>query len=71
MQNLYLVRTATVVSLAAVILAAGWIGMPNDEMQIAPEMVAVSRSHVEPAVYFPAGYELQPGADDGAFYDYY
>jgi len=71
MQNLYLVRTATAVSVAAVILGAGWMGMHNDEMQIAPEMVSVSRAHVEPAVYFPAGFELQAGADEGAVYEYY
>jgi hypothetical protein len=70
MQNLYLIRTATVVSLAAALVGAGWMAMESDEMQIAPEAVAVSGTLAEPAMYFPAGFEIQPG-DEGAVYEYH
>jgi hypothetical protein len=71
MQNLYLVRTAAVVSLAAALLGVGWMSMQSDEIQIAPEAVAVSGNQAAPAVYFPAGFEIQPGADEGPVYEYY
>jgi hypothetical protein len=71
MKNPYLVRTAAVASLAAAVLTAGYLGMPSDDMQIAPESVAVSAMRTEPAMYFPAGFELKPGADDGHVHEYH
>ena len=67
MRNPYLVRTAAVASLAAAVLTAGWMSMPSDEMRIAPESVAVSATRPEPAMYFPASYELKPGADEHVY----
>jgi hypothetical protein len=71
MQSLYLVRTATVVSLGALFLGVGWMEMQADAMRVAPEMVAVSSALAEPAVYFPAGFQLQPNADQPEVYEYY
>jgi len=72
MRNPYLLRTAAVASLAAAVLATGWMGMQGgDEMQIAPQAVALSGSSVNPAVYFPAQFEIQPGADDGEYFEYH
>jgi hypothetical protein len=71
MKNPYLVRTAAVASLAAAVLAAGWMGMPSDEMQIAPESVAVSGTQVEPAMHFHAGFVLQANLDEPEAYEYY
>ena len=70
MQNLYLVRTATVVTLAAALLGVGWMGMQGDEAQIAPEMVSVSAVG-EPTLYFPAGYVLQPNEAEAQPYEYH
>jgi hypothetical protein len=71
MQNLYLVRTAAVVSIAAGLLGVGWIGMQGDDMQIAPEAVAVSSSRAEPAMHFHAGFVIQANAEEPEVYDYY
>jgi len=71
MQNVYLVRTAAVVSLAAGLLGVGYIGMPSDEMQIAPEAVAVSGSRAEPAMHLHSGLVLQANADESEAYEYY
>jgi hypothetical protein len=70
MQNLYLIRTATVVTLAAALLGVGWMGMHADEAQIAPAMVPVA-ALAEPMVYFPAGYVLQPNEAEPEAYEYY
>jgi hypothetical protein len=69
MQNLYLIRTAMIVTLAAGLLGIGWMGMQGDEAQIAPEMIAVSTS-AEPAVYFPSLYVLQPNPEEPEVYEY-
>lgn len=72
MSNLYLVRTATVVSLAALLLGVGWMGMQGDEVSIAPEMVSISGAQAEnTAYYFPAGFEIQPNESEPEVYDYY
>lgn len=70
MKNPYLVRTAAVVSLAAALLAAGYMGMEGDNMEIAPEAVALSSSSSAPPYHFPAGFEIKPGAEEGAVYEY-
>jgi hypothetical protein len=71
MQNVYLIRTAAVVSIGATMLGLSWLRTPADEMRIAPEMVAVSSTPAEPAVYFPAGFELQANVDEPEVYEYY
>lgn len=69
MKNPYLIRTATIATLAAGLLGVGWIGMQGDEAQIAPQMIAVSTS-AEPAVYFPSSYVLQPNPNEPELYEY-
>ena len=71
MLNPYVVRTAAVASLTAAVFAAGWMGLQSEEMQNVYEPVSVSGAWVEPALYFPAGFQLRPGADDGAVHEYY
>lgn len=71
MQNVYLVRTATVVSMGAVMLGLSWMRAPADEMRVAPEAVAVSSTSAEPAVYFPAGFELQANDAEPEVHEYY
>jgi hypothetical protein len=70
MQNLYLIRTATVVTLTAALLGVGWISMPGDEAQIAPQMVSLS-ALAEPTAYFPAAYVLQPNEAEPEAYEYH
>lgn len=71
MRNPYLLRTAAIVSLAAAALTLGWMGLPGDEAQIAPEAVAVSSGQYEPAFYFPAGFELRANPDEPEVVEYY
>jgi len=71
MQSLYVVRTATVVSLGALFLGVGWMEMQGDAMRVAPEMVAVSSALAEPAFYFPAGFQLQANAHEPEVNEYY
>ena len=71
MQNPYLVRTAAVVSIAAGLLGVGWMSMPSDEMQIAPEAISVAGSRAEPAMHFHAGFVIQANADEPAVYEYH
>jgi hypothetical protein len=65
---MYLLRTATVASLAAALIVVGWMGTPSDEMTVAPDMGTVQ---TEITGYFPAGYELQANADEPEVYEYY
>ena len=69
MKNLYLVRTATIATLAAGLLGVGWMGMQGDDAQIRPEMIAVS-TPAEQAVYFPSSYVLQPNPNEPEVYEY-
>lgn len=71
MKSPYLVRTAAVASLATALLAAGYMGMPGEEMPLAPQAVASSASSAEPAYYFPAGFEMKVDAEDGTVREYY
>ena len=64
-------RTATVVSLAAVLLGVGWMGISDDEVQINPERVAVASGQPEVAGYFPAQFEIQPDPSEPEVYEYY
>lgn len=69
MQNLYLVRTAAVVTIAAGLLGVGWIGMQGDEPRIAPEMVSIA-APAQTGFYFPADYVLQPNANEPEAFEY-
>ena len=71
MQNVYLVRTAAAVSLVAVVLGVGSLRKQSDDVQIAPEAVAVSSARAEPAMHFPAGFALQASAHEPEVYEYY
>jgi hypothetical protein len=71
MQNPYLIRTATIVSLAAALVGAGWMGLQGDEMQLEPGAIAVAGAHAEPGHYFPAEFTLQPNPDEPAVYEFY
>jgi hypothetical protein len=72
MQNVYLIRTATVVSIAAGLVGLGWLGMQSDAPQISPGMVSVSTAwQSEPAYYFPAGFELKANPAEPEFVEYY
>lgn len=72
MQNVYLIRTAAVVSIAAGVVGLGFLGMHSDAPQISPGMVSVSTAaQSEPAYYFPAGFELKASADEPEVIEYY
>lgn len=71
MQNLYIVRTATVASLTAAFVAFGWMSMRGDDLQIEPERIVVSSAQTEPAMHFHAGFALQANADEPEVYEYY
>jgi hypothetical protein len=72
MQNVYLIRTATVVSIAAGLVGLGYLGMHSDAPQISPSMVSVSTASLsEPAYYFPAGFELKPNPNEPEATEYY
>lgn len=71
MQNLYIVRTATVASLVAAMIGLGWMGMHDDDMQVPPQMVAVAGASAELGVYFPAEYELRASPDEREIVEYY
>jgi hypothetical protein len=70
MQSVYLVRTAAVVSLGALFLGVALMEMQGNEVRVAPEIVAASGTP-EPAGYFPAGFQLQPNANEPEVYEYY
>jgi hypothetical protein len=69
MQNPYLIRTAAVASLAAAVVAFGWMSAPGDEMQVSEITVAPTLPGA--AVYFPAGFVLQPSEGEAEPYEYY
>ena len=71
MQNVYLIRTTAVASIAAAMLGLGWMSMHSDAPQIAPETVSVSSAQAEPAYYFPAGFELKANPAEPEFVEYY
>ena len=72
MQNLYIIRTAAIASLAAAVTTLGWMGTQGEEAQFAsPEPVSVAPTVPGPAVYFPAGFVLQPNQADAEPYEYY
>jgi len=66
MKNVYLIRTAAVASLAAGIIGLSALGLQDEEVQLAP-----ARPAPELSTYFPAGYELQPGTDEGEVFEYH
>jgi hypothetical protein len=71
MQNPHLIRTATVASLAAAIMVAGWMGSQSDEMQVDPARIGVAGAQTEPGYYFPAEFTLQPNPAEVELFEYY
>jgi hypothetical protein len=71
MQNPYLIRTATVATLAAAIVGAGWMGMRGDDMSVEPDAAAVLAAPSEPGFYFPAEFTLQPNPAEPEIYEFY
>jgi hypothetical protein len=71
MQNPRLIRTATVASLAAAMIVAGWMGSQGDEMQVDPAGVGATGAQTEPGYYFPAEYMLQPNPAEVEPYEFY
>ena len=69
MQNPYIIRTAAVASLAAAVVAFGWMSAPEDEMQMSE--IAVQPTLPGPAVYFPAQFVLQANEAEAEPYEYY
>jgi CMP-2-keto-3-deoxyoctulosonic acid synthetase len=71
MQNLYIVRTATVASLTAAFVAFGWMSMQDDDLQIAPEQIVVSGMQAEPAMFFHSGIVPHTNDAEPEVYEYY
>jgi hypothetical protein len=69
MQNPYIIRTAAIASLAAAVVAFGWMSAPEDELQISE--IAVAPTLPGPAVYFPAQFVLQANEAEPEPYEYY
>jgi len=68
MQTPYIIRTAAVASLAAAVVAFGWMSAPGDEVQVSE--IAVAPTLPGPAVYFPAGFVLQANEAEPEPYEY-
>lgn len=67
MQQPHVFRAAAIVSLAAAMIGASWMGLQGVEMQVDPAAVPVAGAqseprYYEPGYYFPAGLTLQPNA---------
>lgn len=71
MQEPHVFRTAAIVSLAAAIIGASWMGLQGDDMQVDPAAVPVAGWQSEPGYYFPAGFTLQPNAAEPEGYEFY
>jgi hypothetical protein len=76
MQNLYIVRTATVVSLTAAFVTLGWMSLQGDDLQVAPEQIAVAAAQAEPGMHFQAahfhdGFVLQANDAEPEVHEYY
>jgi hypothetical protein len=71
MQNPYLIRTAAVVTLAAAVVGAGWMGMQSDDMSVVEPGTVPVAVEAEPAFHFPAGYTLQSDPDEPEIYEFY
>lgn len=71
MREPHVFRTAAIVSLAAAIIGAGWMGLQDDDMQVDPSAVPVAGAQSEPGYYFPARFTLQPSADEPEVYEFY
>lgn len=68
MQNPYIIRTAAIASLAAAVVAFGWMSAPEDELQISE--IAVAPTLPGTAV-FPAQLVLQANEAEPEPYEYY
>ena len=71
MQNLYIVRTATVASLTAAFVAFGWMTMGRDDHEIVPQPIVASSAQAEPAMHFHAGFVIQANDDEPEVREYY
>lgn len=68
MKNANVLRTAAVATLAAFVMATGYISSHEGAMEAPMAPVAAGS---EPAFYFPAAYELKPGADEPVVFEYH
>jgi len=62
MKNVYVIRTAVVASLVSGVIGLSSLGLQGEEAHVAP---------ITATLYIPAGYELQPGVDEGQVFEYY
>ena len=67
MKNANVLRTAAVATLAAFVIATGMITSHEGAMEVAIAPADGS----SPASYFPAAYELKPGADEPEVFEYH
>jgi len=68
MKNANVLRTAAVATLAAFVMATSMI--TSHEGAIEAPIAAVAAGSA-PGFYFPAAYELKPGADEPEVFEYY
>ena len=68
MKNANVLRTAAVATLAAFVMATGMIASHEGAMEVAIAPVADGSA---PGFYFPAAYELKPGADEPEIFEYH
>ena len=68
MKNVNVVRTATVATLAAFVIATGLMNSQEAAMEGPAASVASGSS---PAFYFPAAYQLEPGAGEAGVFEYH
>jgi hypothetical protein len=68
MKNANVVRTATIATLAAFVIATGLMNSQEAAME-APAAPLASGS--SPAYYFPASYQLEPGAGEPEVFEYH
>jgi hypothetical protein len=68
MKNANVVRTATIATLAAFVIATGLMNSQEATMEAPAASVA---SGGAPAFYFPAAYQLEPGAGEPEVFEYH
>jgi hypothetical protein len=68
MKNANVVRTATVATLAAFVIATGLMNSQQEAMEAPPAAIATGSS---PTFYFPAAYQLEPGAGEAEIFEYH
>ncbi len=68
MKNANVLRTTAVATLAAFVIATGLMNSQEASMEAAPAPIATGSS---PAFYFPAAYQLEPGAGEAEVFEYH